>query len=481
MKLIRWCIYIVLSIGIACIGIDLACLEIGYNTTYYEIQVLINNRPELIGYAWLWIVLLVEGNFGYDKAEKTPIKALSKALLKSAILVIAFHLIVFIVSAIQTNSIPNILINEWSYENELSIAKITPIAAVIISAILLICRITWTLLVIYICNAGKKHALAIVLPFVFFLFDWQFYYTFKISKPLFITPIEHTRIFYTEAYAPNVDGSPRVSFIISFTYWIVLICILLVFIHKIGCKHKDNKTTLLPFYKNWRYWLFVPLLVVISFFSAINTYQVDYGAPLSKIGWINVFRLSFIERCPTCEILNSLVIGCLQFTIIEKNKNYADEINKRLTASFISAFITMFCFEITVLGISIIISPISPTISIPYGGSFSALLSRSNVGFVAIYILYTSIVAGCFACLSMNLYEISNDATLAILVPSFSLTSYLPFSWSLSNYLLWLIPDSPLNPASNQLSSVKRIIDLAVLIIIVFTTYIVNKKRRSII
>ena len=48
-RIARWTIYVLLSIGIAYIGVDLACLEISDNCTYYEVQALINNRTELIG------------------------------------------------------------------------------------------------------------------------------------------------------------------------------------------------------------------------------------------------------------------------------------------------------------------------------------------------------------------------------------------------------------------------------------------------
>lgn len=60
-----------LSIGIAYIGVDLACLEISDNCTYYEVQALINNRTELIGFAWLWVVMLIISDFGMGIKERS--------------------------------------------------------------------------------------------------------------------------------------------------------------------------------------------------------------------------------------------------------------------------------------------------------------------------------------------------------------------------------------------------------------------------
>ena len=42
-------------------------------------------------------------------------------------------------------------------------------------------------------------------------------------EPLYILPIEHTRIFYTEAVAPASGAVFRISYSISYIYWIILI------------------------------------------------------------------------------------------------------------------------------------------------------------------------------------------------------------------------------------------------------------------
>lgn len=78
--------------------------------------------------------------------------------------------------------------------------------------------------------------------------DFRFYNQTHIADPLYILPVEHTRILYTSAFSDPMGIVTRGSYIISILYWIILI----LFIYEImeyaikrrrkheECIHKRN-------------------------------------------------------------------------------------------------------------------------------------------------------------------------------------------------------------------------------------------------
>ena len=174
-RIARWTIYVLLSIGIAYIGVDLACLEISDNCTYYEVQALINNRTELIGFAWLWAVMLIISDFGMGIKERSANVVIQKTLCLSIALVAFFHIVVLIVCILSSKNSALLFENKWTYGNELLMKNISPVAAVCISALLIFLRTVFTILLMYLLNQRMKFAYGVVIPFIMFLLDWLFY------------------------------------------------------------------------------------------------------------------------------------------------------------------------------------------------------------------------------------------------------------------------------------------------------------------
>ncbi len=485
-RIARWTIYVLLSIGIAYIGIDLACLEIGYSSTYYEVQVLINNRTELIGFAWLWAVMLIISDLGLGVKECSPNAVIQKSLYLSTALVLVFHVVVLIACLLSANNSALLFENKWTYGNELLVQDISPVAAVCISALLIFLRTVFTTLLMYMLNRRMKFSYGVVVPFIMFLFDWLFYYTIRISEPLRILPVEHTRIFYTEAMAPNWNEAPRFSYWISIVYWIILItmiCFRIFRNRKKGNCLKDIHNTYNKGLNGWiinkkGYCVYVLVFLFIAAISALNNLRVDYGVPIKHLGWINIFRYAFVERCVIGDILNPLLLGCMYFSLIENSKpQIQTDLLKKGCHTFIYAASLMIVVQVIIVVIGIIISPSTGT-AIPYYGSFQLLFDRSEQMFVILYIIYIGIASGLLSCLTMCIHEWSNNSALAILIPSFGITTYIPSGWLLGSLLTTIIPDAPLSAGNYFAPTWKRILDLIIMAVVIVVC-ITMRKRES--
>ena len=484
-KIARWTIYVLLSIGIAYIGIDLACLEIGYSSTYYEVQILINNRTELIGFAWLWAVMLIISDFGLGVKKYTPSVVIQKTLYLSTVLVVLFHVVVLLACLLSVNNRALLFENKWTYENELLMQDISPAVAVFISALLVFLRTFFTTLLMYMLNQRMKFAYGVVVPFIMFLFDWLFYYTFKISEPLRILPVEHTRIFYTEAMAPNWNEVPRFSYWISIAYWLILIAILCFCIfqnRKKGHRLKDIHTIQNKGLEGWLtnkkgYFVYIVIFLLIAAISALNNLRVDYGVPIKHLGWINIFRYAFVERCVIGDVLSPLLLGCMYFSFIENSKIHTQtDLLKKGCTTFIHAATLMAVVQVIIVVIAIIISPYTAA-AIPYYGSFQLFFERSEYMFAISYIIYMSIAGGLVSCLTMCIYEWSNNSALAILIPSFGITTYIPSSWLWGSLLTTIIPDAPLSAGNYFAPTWKRILDLIIMTVIIVVCISMRKRR----
>lgn len=481
-RIARWTIYVLLSIGIAYIGVDLACLEISDNCTYYEVQALINNRTELIGFAWLWAVMLIISDFGMGIKERSANVVIQKTLCLSIALVVFFHIVVLIVCILSSKNSALLFENKCTYENELLMKNISPVAAVCISALLIFLRTVFTILLMYLLNQRMKFAYGVVIPFIMFLFDWLFYYITRTSEPLRLLPVEHTRIFYTEAMAPNWNEVPRFSYWISIAYWIILIAMLCFYIfrnrktgHRLTDTHTIHNIGLGEWLINKKgYFVYIVIFLMIAAISALNNLRVDYGVPTKHLGWINIFRYAFVERCVIGDILNPLLLGCMYFSFIQ-GKNSQGDFVREVSYTFLNASSLMLIVQIIIAVIAVIISPYK-AVTIPYHGSFQQLFNKSKYLFVAVYITYVCVASGLLSCITACIYEFTNNSALSILIPSFGITTYIPSSWLWGSLLTTIIPDAPLS-AGNYFAPVwKRILDLIILTAVIVVCIYVRKK-----
>ena len=97
--------------------------------------------------------------------------------------------------------------------------------AIAINLVLIYLRFVFLGMNILLLNMCSKNLpLGFLGPLSIIFIDVFFYETFYITQPLFILPLEHTRLFFTEAAIPILDGT-RVRIEISFIYWFLLIAI----------------------------------------------------------------------------------------------------------------------------------------------------------------------------------------------------------------------------------------------------------------
>lgn len=116
--------------------------------------------------------------------------------------------------------------------------KIDPAAAVLIGYMFITLRLIMMGLLIYITNLISKLNVGFICAIIVTFIDRFFYEMFNIMKPIFMLPIEHTRILYTEAVAPADQYAVRIPFGMSFLYWAILILLLLIILDNI-IKKKD--------------------------------------------------------------------------------------------------------------------------------------------------------------------------------------------------------------------------------------------------
>jgi len=98
-----------------------------------------------------------------------------------------------------------------------------PVQACCVSLLLLYIRMTFfTILSLAINTMTNNKIYGFVSILVICLIDWRLYEWFKIYEPIGLLPIEHSRIVYTEGYAPMSKTDVRIPFSSTILYWCVL-------------------------------------------------------------------------------------------------------------------------------------------------------------------------------------------------------------------------------------------------------------------
>lgn len=137
-----------------------------------------------------------------------------------------------------------------SFEVMLSITNflgtVNPTFDLLIAFTLIFLRLVTMCLIIYAINLKSKFPFGIIIIFLITVSDIFFYQMFNISSPLFILPIEHTRILFTQgAFPAPYEQQIRINYLYSFLYWGLWITCLLFGLRKIIAKKEfifnDNK------------------------------------------------------------------------------------------------------------------------------------------------------------------------------------------------------------------------------------------------
>jgi hypothetical protein len=217
-----------------------------YIPSFYDILIYQTNSSRMICFLFTIIVFLLM--IRVISTQKCNELISGDIKLKTLIINVLRRFLIFYIMLLITNFIIYILYyrfywagfnNNWIYINELALARFSPLFSMILSLTFLLLRMfTLTLLALSITIYSKKE-IAFIVIVVMTLLDWGIQSLLIILKPLGFLPIEHTRVFYTEALLPNNEGYTRIPFIDSIFYWTILITIFFVAI-SLRIKHKKK-------------------------------------------------------------------------------------------------------------------------------------------------------------------------------------------------------------------------------------------------
>lgn len=219
----------------------------GYKISVLDFIILHFNEPRTIDYFYLLLIMVISGDIyngtlnPYDDLMILKSGGRKKWFMKSVMYTFVLSFGSFLVYLVIVGIIGRsfgflgwqLNLHFVELQNRNSIA--------IIGEILLLSglRISFlNFLIISINLISKNNPTGFLGAFVISLGDTFFYEMFDVLYPLKIMPLEHTRIVYTEAVAPALDGAVRFSITYSLLYWSVGILLLLLFSYRI-ILHKD--------------------------------------------------------------------------------------------------------------------------------------------------------------------------------------------------------------------------------------------------
>jgi hypothetical protein len=422
-----------------------------------------NNIKELcflLPFAWLLIIgdinILTEPKSITNKLN-CLLRALSNILLINFVLIISLLLIDTISLLINTGTL-----SLWSGN-----PVFNGFPTVLVSILFLFFRFVFFSLVICLLNMNLKNPLGIIGVIIINLLDWKFYSIFNLMKPLGILPIEHTRIYYTEALAPMVAGDSRFSFALSFAYWGIIIIILLAMIFlslkrlitKIDnneslIKTKSTFSVLNPrlYFSNKGYITGIAILIISTFVFLKSNLRFDIFKDLSILGANNLFVFctvsnSFIEVL--VPIIPSLIIiggtNIIDNTIIEKYKNHTGFL--KYLYIIIAGGSVFIISSIIIFVVFLIISPSIKESTNDVIGLFSHFYNSSNLLYIILYLAHSFVFGGVFALFCYSIYNFSKNKFYTIILPLlfYRASTYVPIiqNSNINAYLSIVIPLFP--------------------------------------
>lgn len=194
-----------LIVGVFFYAISTLDLELYTNASTMDYMIYEINDSHNIIFYWTFCII-----FLFLEVRRLSIK---RILAGSFLIILVYILTINLSYAFRYGYI--------SYESQFY----NPFMVLFISITLLLLRLIFLIETILLVNSASDISLGFLGPFGVSIFDLWFYEVFDIMKPFCITPLEHSRYFYTEAVAPTSEISTRMSFWFSYLYWALLITV----------------------------------------------------------------------------------------------------------------------------------------------------------------------------------------------------------------------------------------------------------------
>ena len=184
-----------------------------------------------------FFLLLLSGDLFSGKALKPASlrQGLTAAAIISALEILIYFILIGMVNIIMSGQVD--FSSQWTANAALEDSLIqgySPWTAFGLSFLLLFFRALFLNSLTILINqlSGRPYGFFAVIGVLFL--DWWFYELFDIAKPLFLLPIEHSRLPYTEAAAPAFEETARCDLWISILYWLALIGIVMAVIWSVA-------------------------------------------------------------------------------------------------------------------------------------------------------------------------------------------------------------------------------------------------------
>jgi len=217
-------VFIILIAGASCISYQYAMGSQGRIPFFYDIILDQTNGLLDICIIVPFVWLLVTGNpasYIYRGSLKTS-SVIKNIFIVNIICLLCFFAVNLIIYLLLSG-LKNPLINYWIANNQIYRMSFLPAEACCVSLLLLYIRMTFFTLLSLVINTmtnSKIYGFASVV--VICIIDWSLYEWFKIYEPMGLLPAEHSRIVYTEGFAPMIKTDVRISFGSTILYWSVL-------------------------------------------------------------------------------------------------------------------------------------------------------------------------------------------------------------------------------------------------------------------
>lgn len=136
--------------------------------------------------------------------------------------------------------------NQWSYASEYSYGSYSPAISMLLSIGLVTLRSTFLMYLMFFMKVTtKQYSWGIFLIIFLGFLDFRFYSQTHILYPLYILPIEHTRIVFTCGFKIPYQRIPRFLILLSLFYWGILILTMYKIINALkGGYRKDHEKKL---------------------------------------------------------------------------------------------------------------------------------------------------------------------------------------------------------------------------------------------
>ena len=234
-KLWRWLLLVIFYFMI--IFFDIKAHAGNYSLIEFIIREL--NEYFNICYYFLFAIVIISSDI-YDSSNEIfynhfiikmgRAKYIKANIIYTIILsLIILTIFIFIILVIYLITFKAIYIPNENNMMDLGLINLSWASGFLFSFSLILFRLIFLNSGVFLTNFKLNYPIGFLFPFFITIIDWWFYEIFQIMEPIFILPIEHSRIFYTEAVAPAVNNILRVSYGISYIYWLVLIGVELIF------------------------------------------------------------------------------------------------------------------------------------------------------------------------------------------------------------------------------------------------------------